>query len=92
MYIFLKLLWYLNIIHISRKSANVQRKGADYNLGNNTINSYVYIGGLPPWYTSKLKNLALPSVVFEPRLRGENLKIGKMAKSPSHNIIKSSNI
>ena len=40
-------------------------------LGNFTINSAVYLGGLPPWYSSKLKNLALPSVVFEPRFRGE---------------------
>ena len=56
-----------------RKAENVQQKGGsmDYVLGNNTINSYVYIGGLPPWYSGKLKNLALPSVVFEPRFRGE---------------------
>ena len=54
-----------------RKSENIQKKGRDYTLGNYTINSYVYIGGLPPWYSSKLKNLALPSVVLEPRLRGE---------------------
>ena len=54
-----------------RKAENIQQKSNDYVLGNNTINSYVYIGGLPPWYSGKLKNLALPSVVFEPRFRGE---------------------
>ena len=54
-----------------RKSETIHTKGKDLTLGNNTINSYVYVGGLPPWYSSKLKNLALPSVVFEPRFRGE---------------------
>ena len=46
-------------------------RGRDHNLGNLTTNSYVYIGGLPPWYSNKLTSLALPSVVFEPRYQGE---------------------
>ena len=50
-------------------SANVQANG-DLNFGNHTTNSYVYMGGLPSWYTTKLSSLALPSVVFEPRFRG----------------------
>ena len=50
-------------------SANVQANG-DMNFGNHTTNSYVYMGGLPSWYTTKLSSLALPSVVFEPRFRG----------------------
>ena len=50
-------------------SANVQANG-DMNFGNYTTNSYVYMGGLPSWYTTKLSSLALPSVVFEPRFRG----------------------
>ena len=50
-------------------SANVQDNG-DINFGNFTTNSYVYMGGLPSWYTTKLSSLALPSVVFEPRFRG----------------------
>jgi hypothetical protein len=41
--------------------------GHDLYLGNFTTNSAVYIGGLPPWYSSKLASLALPSAVFEPR-------------------------
>ena len=45
--------------------------GKDFQLGNFTINSFVYLGGLPPWYSNKLSSLALPSVVFEPRFRGE---------------------
>ena len=60
----------LSLDHL-RKSKNVQNQGDDFMLGNFTINSAVYIGGLPPWYSSKLKNLALPSVVYEPRFRGE---------------------
>ena len=60
----------LTLDHL-RKSKNVQNQGGDLMLGNFTINSAVYIGGLPPWYSSKLKNLALPSVVYEPRFRGE---------------------
>ena len=39
-------------------------------FGNFTTNSYVYVGGLPSWYSTKLSMLALPSVVFEPRFRG----------------------
>ena len=50
-------------------SANVQDNG-DINFGNFTTNSYIYMGGLPSWYTTKLSSLALPSVVFEPRFRG----------------------
>ena len=50
-------------------SANVQDNG-DINFGNFTTNSYVYMGWLPSWYTTKLSSLALPSVVFEPRFRG----------------------
>jgi leucine-rich repeat transmembrane neuronal protein 1/2 len=42
-------------------------RGQEFYLGNFTTNSALYIGGLPPWYTSKLASLALPSVVFEPR-------------------------
>ena len=80
----------LTVDNLRKSQALVSRLG-DYSLGNNTINSYVYIGGLPPWwdsavrentphvlipryslrYAGKLKSLALPSVVFEPRLRGE---------------------
>ena len=44
----------------------VSRVGQDFYLGNFTTNSALYIGGLPPWYSSKLASLALPSVVFEP--------------------------
>lgn len=50
-------------------SSNVQDNN-DMNFGNFTTNSYVYMGGLPSWYTTKLSSLALPSVVFEPRFRG----------------------
>ena len=37
---------------------------------NFSANSFVYIGGLPSFYSTKLSSLALPSAVFEPRFRG----------------------
>ncbi|KAG1696117.1 Neurexin-3 [Nymphon striatum] len=46
-------------------------RGEDQSFGNFSTNGYVYIGGLPTWFNSKLTFLALPSVVFEPRFRGE---------------------
>ncbi|XP_071742721.1 neurexin 1 isoform X4 [Lepeophtheirus salmonis] len=39
-------------------------------FGNYSQNSHVYVGGLPSWYLTKLSNLALPSVVYEPRFQG----------------------
>ena len=38
----------LTVDNLRKSQALVSRLG-DYSLGNNTINSYVYIGGLPPW-------------------------------------------
>ena len=38
--------------------------------GNFSANSFVYVGGLPSFYSTKLSSLALPSAVFEPRFRG----------------------
>ena len=38
----------LSVDNLRKSQALVSRLG-DYTLGNNTINSYVYIGGLPPW-------------------------------------------
>ena len=66
----------LSVDNLRRQSAvgGVAGAGAgagELRLGNSTANSYVYLGGLPPWYSGKLTSLALPSVVFEPRLRGE---------------------
>jgi len=56
-------------------------------LGNLSSNQYVYVGGLPSWYTTKLKALAVPSVAFEPRFRGSfrnlmYLQTGAGAASP----------
>ncbi|KAG0412158.1 hypothetical protein HPB47_010714, partial [Ixodes persulcatus] len=39
-------------------------------LGNHSSNSFVYLGGVPSWYGAKLAALSLPTVFFEPRLRG----------------------
>ncbi|CAM1325516.1 NRXN2 (predicted) [Pycnogonum litorale] len=45
-------------------------RGNDQNFGNFSTNGFVYVGGIPSYYSSKLSHLALPSVVFEPRFRG----------------------
>lgn len=37
---------------------------------NFSANSFVYVGGLPSFYSARLSSLALPSAVFEPRFRG----------------------
>ena len=55
----------LDYITDSRTSA-----GPDFTFGRYEKNSYVYIGGVPNWYMTKLRELALPSVVFEPRFGG----------------------
>eukprot|EP00095_Tigriopus_kingsejongensis_P012046 maker-scaffold90_size386344-snap-gene-1.15 protein:Tk12046 transcript:maker-scaffold90_size386344-snap-gene-1.15-mRNA-1 annotation:"Neurexin-2-alpha" len=46
------------------------KRPEDLDFGNITMNSYVYVGGVPAWFSTKLSNLALPSVVFEPRFQG----------------------
>ena len=44
--------------------------GSEFNFGNGSGNSFVYMGGLPIVFTAQLALLALPSVMFEPRFRG----------------------
>ena len=44
--------------------------GNDIEFGNLSTNSYVFIGGLPIGFSAKLSELALPSVMFEPRYMG----------------------
>ena len=45
-------------------------QGDELAFGNLTQNSYVYVGGVPVSFSAKLRFLALPSVIFEPRFRG----------------------
>ncbi|KAH8306323.1 hypothetical protein KR018_007569 [Drosophila ironensis] len=45
-------------------------KGKEFQFGKFASNSDVYVGGMPNWYSTKLALLALPSVIFEPRFRG----------------------
>ena len=72
-----------NNIYVASKSSSATTAGSsstppsnvnsllnEIEFGNFTTNSYVYVGGLPSWYSTKLSMLALPSVVFEPRFRG----------------------
>lgn len=46
-------------------------RGKEFTFGNLATNSAVYFGGLPAWYSAELTRLALPSVLFEPRYRGD---------------------
>ncbi|XP_077538262.1 neurexin 1 [Haemaphysalis longicornis] len=45
-------------------------ESSDAHMGNASSNSFVYLGGVPSWYGAKLAALSLPTVFFEPRLRG----------------------
>lgn len=57
------------------------RKDSD-NLafGNRHSNGYVFVGGLPSWYSEKMDSVVLPTTLLEPRLRGSvrNLKYRDM--------------
>ena len=56
---------------ISSASASGLKQNNGLQFGRNfSANSFVYIGGLPSFYSTKLSSLALPSAVFEPRFRG----------------------
>ncbi len=44
--------------------------GQDLNFGNTSSNSAVYIGGVPLDYMTRLRELALPSIVFESKFSG----------------------
>ena len=45
-------------------------KGSEVAFGNMTQNSFLFVGGMPIALSARLSDLALPSVMFEPRLRG----------------------
>ena len=63
---------------ITRQNVNNKHRGGGSSSrvsavefgGNFSANSFVYVGGLPSFYSTKLSSLALPSAVFEPRFRG----------------------
>jgi len=45
-------------------------------FGDISSNGYVFVGGLPSWYSEKMDSVVLPTTLLEPRLRGSvrNLK------------------
>ena len=55
--------------HKLNKPHNSRMSSVEFG-GNFSANSFVYVGGLPSFYSTKLSSLALPSAVFEPRFRG----------------------
>lgn len=58
----------LTVDHVTVSRAS---RGKEFTFGNMATNSAVYVGGLPSWYGAELTRLALPSVLFEPRYRGD---------------------
>lgn len=58
----------LTVDHVTVTRAS---RGKEFSFGSYATNSPVYIGGLPAWYSGELTRLALPSVLFEPRYRGD---------------------
>ena len=44
--------------------------GYELNFGDYESNGHLYIGGVPLQYRDNLRSMALPSALFEPRLRG----------------------
>ena len=58
----------LTVDHVTVSRAS---RGKEFSFGNLVTNSAVYVGGLPTWYGAELTRLALPSVLFEPRYRGD---------------------
>lgn len=53
-------------------------------FGDKQSNGYVFVGGLPSWYSEKMDSVVLPTTLLEPRLRGSvrSLKYRDM-RSPS---------
>ena len=49
---------------------NRPSKGTEFAFGNFSQNSFVFVGGMPIGFSARLSDLALPSVMFEPRFRG----------------------
>ncbi|XP_054713514.1 neurexin-1-like [Uloborus diversus] len=58
------------ILKVDEDTQSKVTKGTDYQFGNYTSNSFVYIGGIPSWYSAKLTQMSLPSVFFEPHFKG----------------------
>lgn len=58
-------------ISIDKMNLVSTSRGTDFEFGKLPGNSDVYVGGMPTWYNNKLTLLALPSVIFEPRFKGQ---------------------
>ena len=52
-------------------------------FGDLYSNGYVFVGGLPSWYSEKMDSVVLPTTLLEPRLRGSvrSLKYRDMRSS-----------
>ncbi len=56
-------------------------------FGDLHSNGYVFVGGLPSWYSEKMDSVVLPTTLLEPRLRGSvrNLIYRDMRSSSERN-------
>ena len=64
----------------SRKDSDSLAFGDIYTQG------YVFVGGLPSWYSEKMDSVVLPTTLLEPRFRGSirNLKYRNTRSDDEH--------
>ncbi|ELU16319.1 hypothetical protein CAPTEDRAFT_22004, partial [Capitella teleta] len=85
-------------LEIAKDSAGVSiivdtiRQSRSYHgddLPNSNKSSFMYVGGIPIGFSAKLSVLSLPSVVFEPRLRGSvrNLFYSNCGEDPTRAVM-----
>jgi hypothetical protein len=55
---------------VSVDSIRQSRNHVDFQIFSTNSSGFAYVGGIPIGFSAKLSALSLPSVVFEPRLRG----------------------
>ena len=68
---------------ISSKQYGPRKDSDSLAFGDLYSNGYVFVGGLPSWYSEKMDSVVLPTTLLEPRLRGSvrSLKYRDMRSS-----------
>ena len=54
----------------SSKQYGPRKDSGSSAFGDLYSNGYVFVGGLPSWYSEKMDSVVLPTTLLEPRLRG----------------------
>ena len=67
----------------SSKQYGPRKDSGSTAFGDLNSNGYVFVGGLPSWYSEKMDSVVLPTTLLEPRLRGSvrSLKYRDMRSS-----------